>query len=252
MNRYLINEKPEPAETNGMSGSVRSGGQRGFSLMEMLISMTVLILLISLAFDQITQLQKKTAAESSRVDMSQEAREFVDQTVRDLHVAGYPNIAMFANASTINDPWVAAGIVSVSPTQLVFEGDVNNDGQVYSVNISYLNASPGDPNCPCIRRSAMPKTAGSPLAQPVSLNFVETDHVMPPGAGPGKAGEDLFAYYDQNGNQIDASAGLDIGTSPLIIANIKTVKVNLTLANGVDAIGNAVGTSLSSTVRLNQ
>jgi prepilin-type N-terminal cleavage/methylation domain-containing protein len=236
-----------------MSGGVRRSGERGFSLMEMLISMSILVLVISLAFDQITQLQKKTAAEASRVDMSQSAREFIDQTVRDLHLAGYPSAGMFATTASpsINDSRVAAGIVSVSPTQLVFEGDVNNDGQVYSVNISYLNALPGNPNCPCIHRSALPKIAGSPLQQNVSLNFVETDHVMPPGAGPGKSGQDLFEFYDQNGNQIDASAGLDIGTSPLIIANIKTVKVNLTLTNGVDATGNAVGTSLSSTVRLN-
>jgi hypothetical protein len=167
---------------------------------------------------------------------------------------------MYAAASTINDPWVAAGIVSVSPTQLILEGDVNNDGQVYSVNISYPSAASGDPNCPCIRRSATPKAAGSPLTQPVSLNYVETDHVMPPGIGAGQSGEDLFAFYDQNGNQLDVSSGIDIGTAAGpgtlsgqdIIAGIRTVKVNLTLANGIDANGSPVRTSLSSTVRLNQ
>jgi prepilin-type N-terminal cleavage/methylation domain-containing protein len=237
-----------------MSGSVRGGGQRGFSLIEMLVSMTILVLLTSLAFDQITQLQKKTAAESARVDMSQEAREFIDQTVRDLHLAGYPGAAMFATtaAPSINDVRVAAGIVSVSPTQLVFEGDVNNDGQVYSVNIVYVAQDPNDPNCPCIRRSAILKLPGSPVTQPVSVNYTETDHVMPPGTGNGQSGEDLFGYYDQNGNQIPIGAGVDIGTAAQTIASIKTVKVNLTLANGVDATGSPIRTSLSSTVRLNQ
>ena len=235
-----------------MRGSARKRGQIGFSLLEMLISMSLLVLLITLAFDQIMQLQKKTAAESSRVDMSQEAREFIDQTVRDLHLAGYPKASMFSAASTINDPWIAAGLVKVSPTELMFEGDVNNDGQVYSVDISYVSASAGNPNCPCVRRSAIPKIPGSPLAQNVPLNFVETDHVMPPGTGNGQAGEDLFAYYDQNGNQIPIAAGTDIGTAPDLIASIRTVKVNLTLANGVDATGVPVRTSLSSTARLNQ
>ena len=73
-----------------MPGYVRKVSQRGFSLLEMLISMAILVLVISLAFDQIMQLQKKAAAESARVEMGQQAREFIDQTVRDLHVAGIP------------------------------------------------------------------------------------------------------------------------------------------------------------------
>jgi prepilin-type N-terminal cleavage/methylation domain-containing protein len=260
LNRYLNNEKPEHTGSNGVSAP--GNGQRGFSLFEMLISMAILVLVISLAFDQIMQLQKKTAAESARVDMSQDAREFIDRTVHDLHLAGYPNASMFANASTIN-PWVAAGIVKVSPTLLLFEGDVNNDGQVYSVNISYVNASPSDPNCPCIRRSATAKTAGDPLSQLISPFYVETAHVMPPGTAPGQSGEDLFAFYDQNGKQLPIADIVDIGmpapalpgttlTGQQAIAQIKTIKVNLTLANGVDPNGSPMRTSLSSTVRLNQ
>lgn len=255
MNRHFIHEKPVHTGTSGTDGSARYHGQLGFSLLEMLISMSILVLLITLAFDQIMQLQKKTAAESSRVDMSQEAREFIDQTVRDLHLAGYPNASMFATTLNppMNDGRVAAGIVSVSPTQITFEGDFNNDGQVFSVNISYVAADPNDPNCPCIRRHAIQKAPGvAPTSQPISANYTEIDHVMPPGTGNGQSGEDLFAYYDQNGNQIPIAAGTDIGTAPDVIASIKTVKVNLTLANGVDAIGFPVRTSLSSAVRLNQ
>jgi len=251
---YLIIEKPEHTERNSMSGDARNRGQRGFSLLEMLISMAILVLVISLAFDQIMQLQKKAAAESSRVDMSQQAREFIDQTVRDLHFAGYPNASMFATPFTVNDRWVAAGIVSVSPTRLVMEGDVNNDGQVYSVNIGFVAADPNDSNCPCIRRHAIAKAPGiPPTLQPISTSYTETDHVMPPGTANGQSGEDLFAFYDQNGNQIDVSASVDIGIGPQIISSIKTVKVNLSLlANSVDPAGTPVRTSLSSTVRLNQ
>jgi len=271
LTRTSIIATPKSADPISSSGIARARRQRGFSLMELLISVLVLVSVISLAFDQIIQLQKKAAVESSRVDMSQDAREFIDRTVRDLHLAGYPSASMFvppaANIDPNTNPWVAAGIVRVSPTQLLLEGDVNNDGQVYSVNIAYVAADPNDPNCPCIRTTATPKVVGSPLAQNVSLNYVETAHVMPPGNAPGQSGEDLFAYYDSNGVPVDITTSavngvVDISTPAAtptgptgqqIISSIATVKVNLTLlATASDASGTPIRTSLSSTVRLNK
>jgi hypothetical protein len=144
--------------------------------------------------------------------------------------------------------------VSVSPTQIAFEGDLNNDGQVFSVNISYVAADPNDSTCPCIRRHAIPKAPGvAPTLQPISANYTEIDHVMPPGTGSGQSGEDLFAFYQQDGTQIFAAGGLDIGTAQPTIAAIRTIKINLSqLANNPDPGGNPMRTSLSSTVRLNQ
>jgi prepilin-type N-terminal cleavage/methylation domain-containing protein len=261
--RHFSRAKHAPV-ANGMAPFARKAGQRGFSVLEMLISLTVLLVLISLAFSQMMQLQKQTTAESSRVDMSQQAREFIDQTVHDLHLAGYPSASMFVPPAPAIDPntnsLVAAGIVSVSPTQLIFEGDVNNDGQVDSVNVAYVALDPNDPNCPCIRRHVTPKSPGiAPLSQPMNANYTETEHVMPSGIGAGQSGEDLFAYYRQDGSKIDVSGGVDITTpGPVgatgqdIISSIRTIKVNLTLANGVDANGNALGASLSTAVRLKQ
>ena len=231
-------------------------GEAGFSLLELMVSLGMLLLVMAAIFEQVNQMQRRSAAEAAKLDASQQAREFVDQTVRDLHMAGYPKAAMFAAASTINDPWVAAGLVSVSPTQIILEGDVNSEGQVYSVNIGYVAAAAGDPNCPCIRRSAVPKVAGSPLAQPVSLNYTETERVLPPGIGAGQAGEDLFAFYDRNGNQINVAGGVDISTTAgqQIIASISTVKINLSLLTNSSVQGTGVlgRTSLSATARLNQ
>ena len=45
------------------------------------------------------------------------------------------------------------------------EGDVNNDGEVESVDISYVASDPNDPNCPCIRRSAQAKIDADSLAR---------------------------------------------------------------------------------------
>jgi prepilin-type N-terminal cleavage/methylation domain-containing protein len=248
LTRFFNNERTRHAGKSSVSGPDRVTVQRGFSLVELLISMFVLMLIISVAFDQIMQLQKKAASESSRLEMSQEAREFIDQTVHDLHLAGYPNASMFAAAIPLTDPRVAAGIVNVSPTQLVFEGDINNDGQVYSVQLVYVPSDPADPNCPCIRRYVNVKLPG---IAPPSTNYVETEHVMPPGQGNGQSGEDLFAYYQSNGTQITVAGPV---TDPAIIAGISTVKINLSLLSPLvdPATGNQVRTSLSSTVRLNQ
>jgi prepilin-type N-terminal cleavage/methylation domain-containing protein len=248
LTRFFNNGRSRHAGKSSVSGPDRVTVQRGFSLVELLISMFVLMLIISVAFDQIMQLQKKAASESSRLEMSQEAREFIDQTVHDLHLAGYPNASMFAAAIPLTDPRVAAGIVNVSPTQLVFEGDINNDGQVYSVQLVYVPSDPADPNCPCIRRYVNVKLPG---IAPPSTNYVETEHVMPPGQGNGQSGEDLFAYYQSNGTQIPLAGPV---TDPAIIAGISTVKINLSLLSPLvdPATGNPVRTSLSSTVRLNQ
>jgi len=130
------------------------------------------------------------------------------------------------------------------------EGDVNNDGAVESVDITYVASDPNDPNCPCIRRSAQPKIDADSLSQPTNLLYTETQQVFPPGTGAGQSGEDLFAYYDQNGNVVPVGAGT---TDPAIIGTIKTVKINLSLlTNQRDPVtGNLVRTSMSASARLN-
>ncbi|HSM88006.1 MAG TPA: type II secretion system protein [Candidatus Limnocylindrales bacterium] len=228
----------------------------GFSLIEMLISMAVFLLLTGMVFEQIIAMQRKATTESAKVDTTEQAREFVDQMMRDIHMAGFPKAAMYATPLDNTSPLVAAGLVSVSPTQMILEGDVNSEGQVYSVNVQYVAADANDPNCPCVRRSAVPKTAASPLAQPTSPVYTETEHLIAPGPGPGQAGEDLFAYYDQNGNKIDVTGGVDISTpgGQATIQSIKTIKVNVSLANDrpADGPGETTRMSLTGTARLKQ
>jgi prepilin-type N-terminal cleavage/methylation domain-containing protein len=216
---------------------------RGFTLAEVMVSLFILVTVTGAVFSQINQMQKKSNNEAIKVDLSQEAREFIDQTVRDLHMAGYPNAAMYSNPQA-DTTRVAVGLVSVSSTQILLEGDVNNDGNVYSVNIYYVPSDPNDVNCPCIRRSAMIKGPQDSLHQPLNPNYSETEHVVPPGTGLGQSGEDLFSYYDQNGNPV---------TDLTQIATIKTVKVNLSLRAGQKDLetNKSIRTALSATVRLN-
>jgi prepilin-type N-terminal cleavage/methylation domain-containing protein len=226
---------------------------KGFTLLELLISLLILATVSGAVFEQINRMQKKSSSEAMKLDQSQQAREFMDQTVRDLHMAGYPGPSMYSDPNA--HPYhVAQGLVSVSPTQIVLEGDVNNDGKVYSVNISYVANDPNDPTCPCIRRSAIEKIDADSFSQPITPNYTETNHVLPPGTGPGQSGEDLFAYYDQKGDPVPIGSGMDIST-PLgkdTITGIKTVKINLSLLTQRDTESNGLTrTSMSATSRLN-
>lgn len=226
--------------------------RRGFTLPELLVSSLVLLVVTGAVFEQIAHMQKRSNAESLKTDMNQQAREFADQAVRDLHAAGYPPASMYADLPDNTDSRVAAGLVAVSPTQILMEGDVNGEGIVYSIAISYIASDPNDLACPCIRRLATPKIPGNPLAQNSTNIYTETAHVLPPGTGAGQSGQDLFAFYDQAGNQIDVSNGLDITTDPADIARIKTVKINLNLQADLTRAGSSglAGTAISAIARV--
>lgn len=243
--------KRAPGKTGSMAASNRH--QRGFTLAEVMVSLFILTVVSGAVFEQINRMQKKSSSEAMKLDMNQQARDFLDQTVRDLHMAGYPSASMYSNP-TLDTSKVASGLVSVSPTQVLMEGDVNNDGTVYSVKIWYVANDPNDSNCPCIRRSAIGKNQQDSFNQPITANYTETTGVLPPGQGAGQSGEDLFTYYDQNGGAVVIGPGVDISTpaNQALISSIKTVKINLSLLSGRDIDSNTLlRTSMSATARVN-
>lgn len=229
---------------------------RGFSLLEMLISLGVLLVLTGAVFQQIMTMQRKSLAEETKVDTEQQAREFVDQMVRDLHMSGYPKADMYSAPLDDTSPLVAVGLVKVSPTQILLEGDVDSNGQVESVNVSYVPNSPDDPTCPCIRRSAVPKVPGDPLTQqPVQAsNYTETGHIIPPGTAPGQSGSDLFTFYDSSGTPVPIGSGIDISGDPQDLGKIATIRINVSLLTRELGAGpgETARTSLSATARLDQ
>jgi prepilin-type N-terminal cleavage/methylation domain-containing protein len=220
----------------------------GFTLIEMLVSLLILATVTGAVFEQINAMQKKANSEAVNVDLNQQSRDFLDQTVRDLHMAGYPGASMYSNPLAHPEK-VAYGLVKVSPTEILLEGDVNNDGSVYSVDITYVASDANDPNCPCVRRSAQTKIDANSFSQGLNLLYTETQHVVP----PDQAGEDLFAYYDQNGNAVNIGTGTDILTDAAKVSSIKTVKINLSLlTNQRDPqTGGYARTSMSASSRLN-
>ena len=87
----------------------------GFTLIELLVSLAILITVTGAVFEQINSMQKKSASEAANVYLTQQSRDFLNQTVRDLHMAGYPGPGMYSNAAA-HPALVAYGLVRVSPT----------------------------------------------------------------------------------------------------------------------------------------
>src|SRR5437870_7055152 len=107
----------------------------GFSLMEVLIVLVVLLTLTASIFQMINTSTQRSSTEQTKLDMFQEAREFMDQMSRDLRQAGYPsprNVdpSLFTQNPFMNDLHAAAGVVKVATGDLWFEGDVDGSGTV--------------------------------------------------------------------------------------------------------------------------
>src|SRR5437762_9564923 len=120
--------------------------QAGFSMVELLIAVAILIIIIGSVMGQVTAIHKRSQAESTKLDNIQEAREAMDQLTRDLHQAGFPNRAMYdpgqlTAGNWINDPRVALRLVAITPTAIFFEGDVDGSGNVSVVRYR-LNNNP--------------------------------------------------------------------------------------------------------------
>lgn len=221
--------------------------QKGFSLIELLTVVVILMLVTGVVFQQIDMVQKRSRQEDVKMDLTQESREFLDQMVRDLHTSGYPNKKMYVvNLVTNNDSRNAVGLVQVTPTVLQFEGDVDGDGQVDS--IQYQLQSNGG-NCPCtIRRSQVVKANGTaPLAQATNFNQ-EVNNVInsggafpiggtsPPGLPPPDTlygaykAAPVFQAYDASGTLV--ALPMDIGANPTTMNTIKTIRITINVLAG--------------------
>lgn len=187
---------------NSPSPGRAKSGARGFSLVELAVASVVLLVVTAAAVNYIGIATQRSQAEQTKVDLTQEGREFVDEFERDIHQAGYPGCADFNNfginncATTANYANVnfAAGLTSLSSTGVSFEGDVNGDGVVESVQyrlVDSANNYPPSVTCPCtLQRSEVPKaSAGTPVWSQELQNVVNSG--VPTGNPPAAYGGGL-------------------------------------------------------------
>jgi len=217
--------------------------------MELMIVLIILLSISAAIFQTINVTTQRSSAEQTKIDMFQEAREFMDQMSRDLRQAGYPNprnmdpvvfgvLALVPPQPIVYDHHAAAGIVNVDTGDLWFEGDVDGNGTV-SVVRYHLDSS--GTNCPCLMRSQLDKIDGNPLTgQTTEVYQVEVQGVR---------NTDIFSVYT-NG----AALGLPVSTaagSGLAAVDTVQAKLNLQAATPDPQTRQKPTATLVTTVRLN-
>jgi prepilin-type N-terminal cleavage/methylation domain-containing protein len=205
--------------------NIRFHRQSGFSLVELLVVVGVLTIVLAIAMGGIVQLQKRSNADTGRVDATQMTRQFMDQIINDLHQSGYPGSRIY-DPATLNPNNVAAGLLSVTPTSVEFEGDVDASGNVSHEVLQLLwsdgsLASGGAGTCPCtLQRGILYKPAWAPGAVPF---YTELNNVLLPANSPG-----IFEAYTSDGKQVTLPAVL-----PGDLKNINVIKITVNMQSTV-------------------
>lgn len=230
--------------------------ERGLTLIEVMVVLLIVTILGGVIFSQINTVQQRASTEETKLDLFQESRDFMDQMSRDLHQAGFPNMHNFApgqlDSSTCStlpiptacDSHAAAGLVKVDKDQLWFEGDVDGTGTVSSV--VYQLVSTGN-NCPCLRRSQIPKIAGDPLTgQGTPQYYTEVQNVL-----NGTTAAPIFYAFRADNSSV--TLPVDFDNNATDIANINELKIIIQAQSNFIDLKSGIKPSVTmvSTVKLN-
>jgi type II secretory pathway pseudopilin PulG len=225
----------------------QSKQQLGMSMIEVMIVLLITTVITGAIFSQIVHVQRRAASEQVKLDLFQEARDFVDQMSRDLHQAGYPSPRNLA-AGQVTGPNAAAaavGLVKVDVNELRFEGDVDGDGVVETLRYELITTGA---NCPCLRRSQIPKITADPLTGQLTPEwYTEVQNVQ-----NGTTANPIFFAYTGGGTPV-TTLPVDFASDPDTLATIDTIKIVVTTQakNPDPQTGAKPSTTLVSTVRLN-
>jgi prepilin-type N-terminal cleavage/methylation domain-containing protein len=222
--------------------------ERGFSLIEMMMAIVVLLVVVGGIFGVIDMVNQRSYTEQAKLDMFQEAREFMDQMSRDLHQAGYPSPRHYVNgildvSPVTNDKDNAVGIVKVAAGDLWFEGDVDGTGKVSVVRYHLDNSTAN--GCPCLRRSQLDKIDGDPVdGQSTEVYQVQVTGVQ---------NTAIFSVFARGTTGTPISLPINFNANADNIASADTIKAVLSLKSpNIDAkTGQHPQTTLVLTVKLN-
>jgi prepilin-type N-terminal cleavage/methylation domain-containing protein len=198
--------------------------QNGFTMIELMVSMTILTLVSAVVVDGLTSLVQRDKMETTKIDLTQESRQFMDQIVSDIHQSGFPSAKMFDPASLLppSNPFncnlyvqVSCGLVNVTPSSLQFEADVDGSGTVSEV---FIQLNPINGPCPCIiQRGTITKAQFQ--AGVVPFYYTEVNNI---------ANTNIFQGYDNAGNNVPLP-----GACPYPCNNISAIEITLNVQSPV-------------------
>jgi prepilin-type N-terminal cleavage/methylation domain-containing protein len=199
--------------------------EAGFSVIELVITLAVLSIVLAATFRLVGLATARSSTEQSKLDMFQEAREFMDQISRDLRQAGAPSYRNFTAAALVNSPAqnnsrVAAGLIKVAEDELWFEGDVNGDGTVSVVHY-WLDPSTTN-NCPCLKRSQLPKVDNADVYTGQTTPAYQTEV-------QGVENTAVFAAFLKGTTGTPVSLPVNFNGNGATIASIDTIQAVLTV-----------------------
>lgn len=138
-----------------MSSEPRLQSKRGFSLLEMLIVLAIFTFIVGGIFNNLSQSQIRYQFEQEVAEVQQSARNAIDIMEREIKLAGFPKASYYDSAqgwTSANSNRVAAGFITITATNMVFEADVEEDGIVERVDYTLASGT--------LSRSAQDKPAG--------------------------------------------------------------------------------------------
>jgi prepilin-type N-terminal cleavage/methylation domain-containing protein len=226
------------AQTRSPEGSrtSRFPMQDGFSLIETMIVVAVITVIMAAVFKSINITQQTSSSQQVKLDLTQQAREFMDQLTRDLRSTGYPNWRnMDPNSASIvtTNQYNAPGIIKIDIGTLWFAGDVDGTEKYAAgvpqgtalVKIIRYDLVNNAPNCPCLRRTEFLRNGGDPVLDAsnpgVAVAQLEIQNVQ-----NGTAADPIFTAYDPaTGTAV--ALPVDFTNNATTVAKINSLKVVL-------------------------
>jgi prepilin-type N-terminal cleavage/methylation domain-containing protein len=156
-----------------MKATVKSRGEQGFTILELLMAMAIFIVICAAMFGLLQLSQQRYTTESQLSGAFQETRLAIDQIVRDFNVSGFPSKSIFSvlpanSAEYAQSPvaWspnypgslcfvgTAGGGTCVTPGDfdLILETNLGNGAGVSWIRYQLVNTT--------LYRSVVPKAAG--------------------------------------------------------------------------------------------
>lgn len=238
MSHNISNQSAVQTRVRATPQMRRFGAQSGFSLIETMIVVLIITVIMAAVFKSINLTQQTSASQQVKLDMTQQAREFMDQLTRDLRSTGYPNWRNMdpTNAGIVTtNQYNAPGLIKVDIGTLWFSGDVDGTENyvagvpqgVALVKIIRYDLVPvgAGPGCPCLRRTEFLRNGGDPVldaATPgVAVAQMEIQNVQ-----NGTAADPIFTAYDPT-TAAAVALPVDFTNNATTVAKINSIKVSL-------------------------